>query len=208
MTVAPLTTPPPRRDTPEGWREHPFWTELFGHSGPVEIEIGPGDGTFLLAAAARHPATNFLGIERSRAKARRLAARIARLGTPRIRMLHADATCVLAHLVPSGSVQAVHAYFPDPWPKRRHTRRRIFTADAIAALAAALAPGGPLHVATDVHEYACVIRARVLASGLFTEDAVDAAHPGLDSAFARKYRRAGRALHPASFLRRPSTDVC
>src|ERR1700752_4813916 len=82
-----------------------LWTEIFGRDAALAIEIGAGDGTFLLGAAARRPEVDFFGIERSPAKARRLAARIAREGLPNVRSLGADATCVLA-LIPPASVAA------------------------------------------------------------------------------------------------------
>ena len=180
---------------------HPFWSALFGTDAPVEIEIGSADGSFLLAAARRHPDRLFFGIERSRAKARRLAVRIGAFGSPHVRCLHADATCVVRRLVPAGSVAVYHVYFPDPWPKRRHARRRLFTPTLVAGLARTLHLGGRLHVATDVFGYGRLIRSTVLADPRFEELPLDPAHPGLETAFARKYRRAGRALYTASFRR-------
>lgn len=179
-----------------------FWSALFGNTAPVEIEVGSGDGTFLIAAAAGAPATNFLGIERSLAKSRRLVARVAAIARPSLRVLRADASCVLATIVPAVSVSAYHVYFPDPWPKRRHAPRRLFTAGLVAALGRTLVPGGRLFTATDVEPYARRIRTEVLADGRFEECACDADHPGLTTAFARKYVAAGRTLHPAVFVRR------
>jgi len=177
-----------------------FWAELFGDPAPVELEIGSGDGAFLLARAATMPRRNLLGIERSPGKSRRLAARIARLGSPHVRTLQADATYVL-ELVPSASVSAVHVYFPDPWPKRRHIPRRIFAPAFVAALARALQGDGTLYVATDVAVYMEHIRAVVLADRRFDEVAAGDDHPGLSTGFARKYRAEGRALHLARFRR-------
>jgi len=178
------------------------WSLLFGNDAPVEIEIGSGDGTFLATAAARAPSTNFLGIERSPAKTRRLAARIARLGSLRVRTLRADAACIVETLVPPASVAAYHVYFPDPWPKRRHARRRVLTPTLIAALARTLVPGGRLLLASDVYGYASLIRLDVLADGHFAECEPGHDHPGLTTAFARKYRAAGRAVYVATFIRR------
>jgi len=179
-----------------------FWAELFGDPAPVELEIGSGDGAFLLARAAAMPRRNLLGIERSPGKSRRLAARIARLGSPHVRTLQADATYVL-ELVPSASVSAVHVYFPDPWPKRRHIPRRIFSPVFVAALARALLADGALYVATDVAVYMEHIRAVVLADRRFDEVVPGADHPGVSTGFARKYRAEGRALHLARFHRVP-----
>lgn len=198
---------------PEG---RAFWTALFGNDAPVEIEIGSGDGSLLLARATAAPDRNLLGIERAPGKAERLATRMARLRVPRVRTLHADATYVL-RLVPAASVAAYHAYFPDPWPKRRHVRRRIFTAPFVRALARTLVDEGELYVATDVTTYMHAIRAEVLADGAFVERPPGDDHPGLATAFARKYRVEGRALHLGRFCavgtaadrgRRPGSARC
>lgn len=167
----------------------------------MEIEIGSGDGTFLLHALRQRPDVLLLGIEWSSGKVRRLAPRLARLGTPRVRLLRADAVCVVSHLIPTGTIEAYHVYFPDPWPKRRHAERRLFSRAVIAHIARTLRPGGRLFVATDVASYHAEIRARVVASGSFAERASDAAHPGLATGFARKYSAAGRPLYVATFDR-------
>ncbi len=178
-----------------------FWRALFGNSAPVEVEIGSGDGVFLLAIADRVPAHNFLGIERSPGKARRLAARVQRRGVANVRTLQADAACIVTRLIPDASVAAYHVYFPDPWPKRGHARRRLFSAPLVAGLARTLAPGGRLFVATDVAGYAQVIEGAVLDDRRFAAAASAGVHPGLQTSFARKYRAAGRLLHPAVYLR-------
>lgn len=174
---------------------------MFGNAAPVEVEIGPGDGTFLLGAAAQHPHTNFLGIERSRAKARRLDARVAARGIERVRVVHADALCVVALLIPADSVAAYHVYFPDPWPKRRHAGRRLFTTALVARLAETLVPGGHLFLATDVYGYMRLIHTRVTAANQFSPLAPRASHPGCGTGFARKYRAQGRTIYTAAYAR-------
>jgi tRNA (guanine-N7-)-methyltransferase len=181
-----------------------FWGEIFERSAPVEIEIGCGDGAFLLAVARRHPERNFLGFERSPAKARRLEDRVARGRVPNVRTLQADAACVVTSMLPDASVAAYHVYFPDPWPKRGHARRRIFTPSFVAGMARTLVADGPIFFATDVERYAGVARACVLSDGAFVEVAANGDHPGLETSFARKYRAAGRPLYPYVFVREPS----
>jgi tRNA (guanine-N7-)-methyltransferase len=180
-----------------------FWRTLFGNEAPVEIEVGSGDGAFLTAIGMRFPTRNFLGIERSPSKARRIYARITRLGVANVRGLHADAACVVASLIPSESVAAYHVYFPDPWPKRGHANRRIFSASFVAGLARTLTAGGSLFFATDVESYAAVARKHIVADGLFIETALCDDHPGLGTSFARKYRAAGRPLYAYGFVRTP-----
>ena len=126
------------------------WSAVFGNDGPVEIEIGPGRGDTLLAAAATRPATNFFGIEQALRAVEGLAAQAARRGLPNVRVVGGDARCVIARFVADASVAAYHIYFPDPWPKRRHRRRRLATPEFARDLARTLVPGGRLHVLTDL----------------------------------------------------------
>ena len=179
-----------------------FWRAIFGNDAPVEIEIGSGDGTFLLTRAVAAPRGNLLGIERAPRKAERLAARVARLGLANVRTLGADATCVLA-MVPPASLGAYHVYFPDPWPKRRHARRRIFSPAFVRLVARTLVDGGELSVATDVGDYMATIDAVIRESGEFAALPFGDDHPGLDTAFARKYRAEGRTLFLGRFARLP-----
>ncbi len=178
-----------------------FWREVFGDDAPVEIEIGSGDGVFLLTRAAALPDRRFLGIERSPSKARRLDERVAARALRNVRTLQADAACVVASLIPDASVAVYHVYFPDPWPKRGHASRRIFTAPFVAEMARTLVCGGRLYVATDVAPYASIARGYVVGEGRFREIVADERHPGLETSFARKYRAGGRVLHTLSFVR-------
>lgn len=182
-------------------RAHPFWVELFGNAAPVELEIGSGDGTFLRAAAERDPDVNLLGIENSYPRLRRAEARVTQLGSPRVRVLMADATCVIKTIVPPASVQAYHIYFPDPWPKHRHAKRRVVTPSLVRALARTLVPDGRVFLATDVHGYGWLMRGCILADAAFAELPVTDTHGGLLTGFARKYRARGRRVFLATFRR-------
>jgi tRNA (guanine-N7-)-methyltransferase len=180
-----------------------LWGELFPAGGAVEIEIGSGDGTFLLARARRYPDRNFLGIERSPSKAKRIEERLRKLGAPNVRVLQADAACVIATMLPDASVAAYHVYFPDPWPKRGHAGRRIFRPGLVDGLGRTLRTDGRLYLATDVASYASVAHGLVRGHEAFAEVPSDSDHPGLTTAFARKYRAAGRPLYVFTFQRRP-----
>src|SRR5260221_9733527 len=119
--------------------------ELFGNENPVEIEVGTGRGLFLVNAATTCPATNFLGIEYDFKEARRAARRLQKRALANVRILGADAKFVLPQYFPAASAQALHVYFPDPWWKRRHKRRRVFNAEFLTQAARILRPGGILH---------------------------------------------------------------
>ena len=119
-----------------------------------------------------------------------------------MRVLRADAGCVVATLIPAASVDAYHVYFPDPWPKRRHGDRRLLGPAFVEAAARTLVDGGRLHLATDVASYIAAAERAIVASGWFTAVDPGADFPGLRTTFARKYRAQGRPLHAASFIRR------
>lgn len=129
----------------------PAWQDVFGNPNPVEVEIGPGKGSFLLAAARSRPEHNFFGVEFSRRRLYRINQLIEHARPHNVRAIAADVRCVLETLIQPDSVAVFHIYFPDPWWKRRHHRRRIFRNGFAAALARALTPTGEILIATDVH---------------------------------------------------------
>ncbi|HXY34641.1 MAG TPA: tRNA (guanosine(46)-N7)-methyltransferase TrmB [Planctomycetaceae bacterium] len=135
------------------------WSVLFGNANPVEIDVGCGRGLFLFSASTSNPAVNYLGLELDYHEGRRAARRLWKRSLPNARVLGGDARIALAKFVPSHSVDAVHVYFPDPWWKRRHKRRRLFTDEFVDLAAGVLKRGGLLHSWTDVEEYFGVIRA-------------------------------------------------
>ncbi len=143
------------------------FADLFVRDAPVEIDIGCGDGTFLAALATQNSARNFLGIERLAGRVRSVCRKAARLQLANLRVLRIDAAYALKELIPAGSVFAIHLLFPDPWPKRRHHRRRTVTPDFLAAIHRALANDGRLHLATDHEDYFYSIRRLVSDSALF-----------------------------------------
>jgi tRNA (guanine-N7-)-methyltransferase len=127
--------------------------ELFGNRRPVEIEIGSGKGTFLLARARARPELNLLGIEYAAPYGLYAADRLARAGCENARMLIADAAPLFRGVWADSSVLRVHLYFPDPWPKRRHHRRRIVQPAFVQQVRRVLIRGGQLIVATDHRGY-------------------------------------------------------
>lgn len=167
------------------------WADLFGNTNPVEIEVGTGKGLFLLHAATTRPGTNFLGIEIVRKYQLYAATRYAIRNLPNVKTACADAKQVLRDFVSPGSVAAVHVYFPDPWWKKRHRKRRVFTPEFAADAARAIAPGGWLYVASDVAEYFEVMTAILRAMPAFAErpEEAERAAPQTAAGYATNFER-------------------
>jgi tRNA (guanine-N7-)-methyltransferase len=126
---------------------------LFGRDAPLEVEVGSGKGLFLRTAAEQRPEANFLGIEMAEKYARFSAAALAKRGLDNAVMAMADAVRIFAELLPDASLAAVHIYFPDPWWKKRHKKRRVMRESLLGDVQRTLQPGGTLHFWTDVEEY-------------------------------------------------------
>jgi tRNA (guanine-N7-)-methyltransferase len=126
---------------------------IYGRSAPLEVDLGCGDGSFLVEIAAANPARDFLGIERLVGRVRRACRKIAQREVRNARVLRVETSYAVQQLLPPDSVALFHLMFPDPWPKRRHWRRRIVTEDFLASIHRALAPDGLLRIATDQIDY-------------------------------------------------------
>jgi tRNA (guanine-N7-)-methyltransferase len=128
-------------------------TMLFGRQAPLEVEVGSGKGLFLRSAAAARPTVDFLGIEVAGKYARFAAAALAKRNLPNAVVVIGDALRVFSEVLPDGLFQAVHIYFPDPWWKKRHKKRRIMCEPFVRDVQRTLEPGGRLHFWSDVEEY-------------------------------------------------------
>lgn len=140
----------------------------FGRHAPRVLEIGFGTGDALLAHAQAHPEHDCLGIEVHRPGVGHLLLRVRQAGIGNVRVLCHDAVEVLREQIPAGSLTAVHVFFPDPWPKKRHHKRRLIQPDMVELLARALRPGGMLRLATDWEDYARQMQAVLAAQPAFT----------------------------------------
>lgn len=182
------------------------WMAVFGNANPVEIEVGFGKGLFLLNAAQACPGVNFAGVEIERKYQLFTANRVAKRALGNVRLACADARSFLRERVPPASVQAVHVYFPDPWWKTRHHKRRVFTEDFARQCARVLTAGGRLYVATDVEEYFQTMTELVARLGEFQPlpppPPQEPAHE-LDylTNFERKARLEGKPIHRAVYER-------
>jgi len=127
---------------------------VFGRQAPLIVEIGFGMGEGTAQIAAAHPENDYLGIEVHNPGVGSLLDKIGRAGLDNVRIIQHDAVEVLRTMIPPSSLAGVHVFFPDPWHKKRHHKRRLLQAPFVALLASRIAPGGYLHVATDWDDYA------------------------------------------------------
>lgn len=146
----------------------PFDT-LFDPAKALEVDVGCGHGRFLLARAAAHPELQFLGIDRMLARIRKIDRKVIKAGLTNVRLLRLEAFYSLQFLLPPRRVRTFYIYFPDPWPKRRHHRRRLFSEAFLDVLWSRLEPGGTVQIATDHLDYFAEIRKRLSADVRFRE---------------------------------------
>ncbi len=176
-------------------------------NAPLEVDLGCGDASFLVALAAEKPDHNFLGIERLFGRVRASCRRIDRNELSNIRIVRADLAQALAHLLAPASVHSFYLMFPDPWPKRRHRSRRVFTPELLASIQRTLALDGTLRVATDQHDYFEQVMQIVTATTEF-EMITAADEPPLPrSTFEERYLAAGEEIHRL-VLRKVSVVSC
>ncbi len=128
--------------------------QAFGRSAPHVLEIGCGMGETTVVIAAAHPGTDYLGIEVHTPGVGSLLKQIDAAGLSNLRVVQHDAVAVLRQMIMPDSLDGIHIFFPDPWPKKRHHKRRLIQPPFAALAASRLKPGGYLHAATDWHEYA------------------------------------------------------
>ena len=180
--------------------------DFLGRAAPLEVEVGSGKGLFLQNAAQALPARNILGIEVSKRYARHAAAGLARRGLANGKMLCGDALAVFRDLLPDESAAAVHVYFPDPWWKKRHRKRRVMQPEFVRNVQRVLQPLGRLHFWTDVEEYFHATRELILTAtrleGPFEVTELTAEHD-LDyrTHFERRMRQHGLPVYRAEFRR-------
>ncbi|MCX8089589.1 MAG: tRNA (guanosine(46)-N7)-methyltransferase TrmB [Verrucomicrobiae bacterium] len=127
--------------------------ELFPKPQPLEVELGCGDATFLVEYAARHPERNFLGVERLLGRLRKLDRKGRRLGLTNVRGVRIECAYFLEYLLPPRCTSALHVYFPDPWPKKKHRHKRLINERFPELARRVLLPGGVVYLRTDDADY-------------------------------------------------------
>jgi tRNA (guanine-N7-)-methyltransferase len=186
------------------------WTAetIFGRRAPLEVEVGSGKGLFLRNAAIAVPEHDFLGIEIGARYAQFAAAGLAQRGLANAVVVHGDAIRLFQELLPDDSLAAVHVYFPDPWWKKRHKKRRVLRESLLGDVRRTLLPGGKLHFWTDVEEYFLatveLIRTTTDLEGPLTVPESPAEHDmDYRTHFERRTRQHGEAVYRAEF-RKPA----
>jgi tRNA (guanine-N7-)-methyltransferase len=175
---------------------------LFGNRRPVILEIGFGDGAATWRMARAHPEQNFLGVEVHRPGVGRLLLALERHGIANVRVACADAVGFLRDRVPPRALDGVRIYFPDPWPKKRHHKRRLVQPPFVELLATRMRPGAVLHLATDWPAYAAHMLEVLNAAAEFENLAADGGScPRPEWRPETKYERRGERLgHPVADL--------
>ncbi|MCP4717173.1 MAG: tRNA (guanosine(46)-N7)-methyltransferase TrmB [Deltaproteobacteria bacterium] len=181
------------------------WNEVFGNARPVVLELGCGKGRFIIRSAGDNPDTNFFGIEKSQKYVRLINQRARRAGIANLRLLSTDGAYFVARYVPAASVQACHIFFPDPWPKKRHLRRRLVNSAMVEELQRILLPGGRLYYKTDFQDYyeqmLEVTRACPGFEELYsrTVTSAEADPEEADTHYERRYLIEGRPIYEAGY---------
>jgi tRNA (guanine-N7-)-methyltransferase len=170
--------------------------QLFPHNAaggnpPLEVELGSGDGSFLVEYARRHPERNFLGVERLLGRIRKLDRKGRRAGLTNLRGVRIESIYFLEYLLPPHAAAVLHVYFPDPWPKRKHHRHRLIGARFPTIAQQALAPGGIVYLRTDNADYFEQMAAVFAAAPAFARVETPAALSGLHTDFEREFQARG-----------------
>ncbi|MCK4343587.1 MAG: tRNA (guanosine(46)-N7)-methyltransferase TrmB [Phycisphaerae bacterium] len=183
------------------------WDAVFPVARPIELEIGTGKAGFLLRRARARPEHNFFGIEWANKYYRFAVDRMQRWKVSNVRILRTDAAHFIRVVCPRASLTALHVYHPDPWPKKRHHKRRLFQRPFVAAAVQCLLPGGHWAVQTDHAEYFEIIRHLLLNHPELIETPFDDLEFGVEAArvatnFEIKYLKDGRRLCQLAVKRR------
>jgi tRNA (guanine-N7-)-methyltransferase len=188
----------------------PAW---FGRTAPLVLEIGSGTGESTAAQAAAEPDTDHLAVEVFEPGLARLLMQIEERELANLRLLRGDAVDVLRERVPADSLAGIRIFFPDPWPKRRHRKRRLVRPEFVALAASRLVPGGTLHLATDWDDYAVQMREVCTSEPLLrpSSNAEGGVVPRPawrpETRFERRARTEGRDVRDLLFRREPRTPA-
>jgi tRNA (guanine-N7-)-methyltransferase len=175
---------------------------LFPVPQPLDVELGSGDGTFLVDYARLHPERNFLGVERLLGRLRKLDRKGRRAGLTNLRGLRLEASYFLEYLLPPGAIAVLHVYFPDPWPKRKHWKHRLINPHFAEVASRALVPDGRLFLRTDDADYHAQIEAVFEGSARFQRIDTPVELRAVLTDFEREFLARGTPARHAAYQRR------
>jgi len=177
-----------------------IFPKLFGNTNPVEVEIGCGKGKFLVTRAEQNPHINFFGVDRAGKWMRMGASKVERRKLTNIKFMKAIADQTFPDLIPAGEVSVFHIYFPDPWPKRKHQRRRLLQPAFFAVLHEKLKQGGMVEIATDEADYFASIKKGIAETAKLWKQVRENINerifaPEIKTNYELKYQSFGRTIY-------------
>lgn len=175
--------------------------DAFPRNQPTEVELGCGDGSFLIDYAKARPDKNFLAVERLQGRLDKVARKANRAGLSNVRAVRIESSYLLEFLLPRNSVSALHLYFPDPWPKRKHWRYRLVNERFPLLCAQALTPAGRVFLRTDHQEYFGVMQATFRTTPLFAEVSSPPELLAITTDFEKEFNKQGIVTLQACYER-------
>ncbi|HEY3856604.1 MAG TPA: tRNA (guanosine(46)-N7)-methyltransferase TrmB [Verrucomicrobiae bacterium] len=172
---------------------------LFPALQPLEVELGSGDGSFLIQYAGEHRDRNFIGVERLLGRVRKTDRKANRLGLANIRLARIEASYFLQYLIPANSIEALHLYFPDPWPKRKHRKNRLVSKQFPELLKGSLASGGKIYLRTDDADYFEQMKSVFAAAPFFQEIPTPDDLANVLTDFERRFLKQNIQTHRAAY---------
>jgi tRNA (guanine-N7-)-methyltransferase len=174
---------------------------IFPKPQPVEVELGSGDGSFLVDYARLHPERNFIGVERLLGRMRKLDRKGRRANLTNLLGIRVECGYLLEYLLPAESIAALHVYFPDPWPKKKHIRRRLVNERFPALARQVVAPGGVIYLRTDHADYFEQMNSVFADHGVFRRVETPEELSSLFTDFERDFQSRGIQTLRAAFAR-------
>jgi len=181
---------------------------LFPQAQPLEVELGCGDASFLIAYAQRRPHSNFIGVERLLGRLQKLDRKGRRAGLANVRGVRIESSYFLRYLLPPQAATALHIYFPDPWPKKKHHRHRLINEPFPALARAALAPGGHVFLRTDDADYFAQMREVFGAAHEFVLTDTPPELAEITTDFEQEFNARGIPTLRAAYTLRVASGIC